>query len=157
MNKGVINLYRYREIALAANKRYLDALSVIENPAPAYRQVEKITEPVVKAGRSYAGFNPASGPDVKLFAAVLDGDHVVRGFRNADIREALYGTTTDPVERRRQSAAVGRLLKRLHVRGLIRKVPRSRRWHVSPKGHGVLQGVLQLYHRGIPAALGTAA
>ena len=157
MNKGVINLYRYREVALAANERYLEALSVVENPAPAYRQVEKMTEPVVKAGRSYAGFNLASGPDVKLFGAVLDGDHVVRGFRNADIREALYGTTADLVDRRRQSARVGRLLKRLHVRGLIRKVPRSRRWHVSPNGHRVLQGVMQLYHRGIPAALGQAA
>jgi hypothetical protein len=157
MNKSVINLYRYREVALAANQRYLEALSVVENPAPTYRQVEKMTEPVVKAGRSYAGFNPASGPDVKLFTAVLDGDHVLRGFRNADIREALYGTTADPVERRRESAAVGRLLKRLHVRGLIRKVPRSRRWLVSQNGHRVFQGVLQLYHRGIPAALGTAA
>ena len=157
MNKSVINLYRYREVALAANERYLDALSVVENSAPAYRRVEKITEPVVKAGRSYAGFNPASGQDVKLFAAVLDGDHIVRGFRNADIREALHGTTADPADRRRQSAAVGRLLKRLHVRGLIRKVPRSRRWHVSPDGHRVLQGILQLYHRGIPAAIGTAA
>ena len=88
---------------------------------------------MVVAGRSHAGFNPASGPDVKLFGAVLDGNHVVRGFRNADIREALYGTTEDPVERRRQSHAVGRMLKRLHVRGLIVKVPRSRRWHVSPK------------------------
>ena len=115
MNKGVCNLYRYREVALAANERYLEALSVVDDPAPAYRQVEKLTEPVVKAGRSYAGFNPASGPDVKLFRAVLDGNHLLRGFRNADIREALYGATDDPVERRRQSAAVGRLLKRLHV------------------------------------------
>ncbi len=129
---------------------------MVENSAPAYRQTEKLTEPVVKAGRSYAGFNPASRSDVKLFEAVLDGNHVVNGFRNADIRESLYGTTADPLERGRQSAAVGRLLKRLHVRGLIRKVPRSRRWHVSTKGQGVLQGVLQLYHRGIPAALRTA-
>jgi hypothetical protein len=130
------------------------AWSEVHVLGPIHGQTEKLTEQVVKAGRSYAGFNPASRSDVKLFEAVLDGNHVVRGFRNADIREALYRTTTDPVERRRQSAAVGRLLKRLHVRGLIRKVPRSRRWHVSPNGHGVLQGVLQLYHRGIPAALG---
>ena len=70
---------------------------------------------------------------MRLFRAVLDGDHLLRGFRNADIREALYGTTEDPGERRRQSHAVGRMLKRLHVRGLIAKVPRSRRWHVSRK------------------------
>ncbi|MGZ3392440.1 MAG: hypothetical protein ACXVCF_23015, partial [Isosphaeraceae bacterium] len=93
MNKGVINLYRYREVSLAANERYLEALSVVEDPAPAYRQVEELTEPVVASGRSHAGFNPASGADVKLFSAVLDGNHLVRGFRNADIREALHGSS----------------------------------------------------------------
>jgi len=157
MNKGVCNLYHYREVALAANERYLEALSVVDNPAPAYRQVEQLTEPVVVGGRSYAGFNPASVADVKLFGAVLDGNHLVRGFRNADIREILYGGNDDPQECRRQSAAVGRLLKRLHVRGLIAKVPRSRRWHVSREGHRVLQAVMQLYHRGIPATFGEAA
>jgi hypothetical protein len=157
MNKGVSNLYHYREVALAANERYLEALSVVDNPAPASRQVEQLTEPVVVGGRSYAGFNPASVTDVKLFGAVLDGNHRVRGFRNADIREALYGGSHDPQERRCQSAAVGRLLKRWHVRGLIVKVPRSRRWHVSRAGHRVLQAVVQLYHWGIPATFGRAA
>ena len=33
MNKGVINLYRYREVSLAANERYLEALSVVDDPA----------------------------------------------------------------------------------------------------------------------------
>src|SRR3954452_20012603 len=72
MNKGVINLYRYREVSLKSNERYLEALSVVDDPAPAYRQVEGLTEPVVIAGRRHSGFNPASGQDVKLFGAVLD-------------------------------------------------------------------------------------
>jgi hypothetical protein len=157
MNKGVCNLYHYREVALAANKRYLDALSVVDNPAPAYRQVEELTEPVVASGRSHAGFNPAREADVRLFSAVLDGNHLVRGFRNTDIRETLYGSTEDAGERRRQSTAVGRMLKRLHMRGLIVKVPHSRRWHVSGKGHQVLGAVVQLDHHGIPAAARRAA
>ncbi len=107
MNKGVINLYRYREVSLAANERYLEALSVVGDPAPAYRQVEELTEPVVVADRSHRGFNPASGPDLKLFGAVLDGNHLIRGFRNADIRVALYGSTEDAGDRRRQSHAMG--------------------------------------------------
>ncbi len=152
-----VNLYRYREVALAANARYLEALSVVDNPAPAYRQVEELTEPVVVSGRSHAGFNPAREADVKLFGAVLDGNHLVRGFRNAEIREALYGSTEDAGERRRQSTAVGRMLKRLHVRGLIVKVPHSLRWHVSRKGYQVLGAVVQLYHHGIPAAARRAA
>ena len=133
MNKGVDNLYRYREVALAANRRYLDALAVVDDPAPAYRQVEELTEPVVVSGRSHAGFNPASPGDVRLFQVVLAGDNLLRGIRNAEIRTALYGSTEDDGERRRQSHAVGRMLKRLHVRGLIVKVPRSHRWHVSQK------------------------
>jgi len=157
MNKGVINLYRYREVSLAANERYLEALSVVDDPAPAYRQVEELTEPVLVSGRCHAGFNPASGADVRLFGAVLDGNHLVRGFRNADIRERLHGSSEDAGERRRQSHAVGRMLKRLHVRGLIVKVPRSRRWQVSKKGHKVLGAIVQLYHYGIPAAVARAA
>ena len=121
MNKGVINLYRYREVALASNRRYLDALAVVDDPAPAYRQVEELTEPVVVSGRSHAGFNPASPGDVRLFQAVLAGENLLHGFRNADIRAALYGSTEDVGERRRQSHAVGRMLKRLHVRGSDRE------------------------------------
>ena len=75
-----------------------------------------------------------------------------RWSKEPEVRKAV-----EEFRRRTLDLAIGRLLKRLHVRGLIRKVPRSRRWHVSPKGHRVLQGVLQIYHRGIPAALGTAA
>ena len=157
MNKGVINLYRYREVALASNRRYLDALAVVDDPAPAYRQVEELTEPVVVSGRSHAGFNPASAGDVRWFQAVLRGENLLRGFRNADIREAVYGSTEDAGERRRQSHAVGRLLKRLHVRGLIVKVPHSHRWHVSPKGHQMLGAIVRLYHDGVPAAVGRAA
>jgi hypothetical protein len=157
MNKGVINLYRYREVALASNRRYLDALAVVDDPAPAYRQVQELTDPVVVSGRVHAGFNPASQTDVRLFQAVLAGEHPLHGFRNADIRAALYGTTEEVGERRRQCQAVGRMLKRLHVRGLIVKVPRSHRWHVSKKGQQVLGAVVQLYHHGIPAAMRTAA
>jgi hypothetical protein len=157
MNKGVINLYRYREVALASNRRYLDALAVVDDPAPAYHQVEELTEPVVVSGRVHAGFNPANPWDVRLFRAVLAGENLLHGFRNADIRAALSGATEDVGERRRQSQAAGRMLKRLHVRGLIVKVPRSHRWHVSKKGQQVLGAVVRLYHHGIPATMSTAA
>ena len=151
MNKGVSNVYRYHEVALAANERYLEALSVVDNPATAYRHVQELTEPIVVSGRSHRGFNPASRSDVKLFSAVLDGNHLVRGFRNVDIREALFGQNEEDAERRRQSHAVGRLLKRLHARGLIAKVPNTRRWLVTQKGHQVLGVIIQLYYHGIPA------
>jgi hypothetical protein len=119
--------------------------------------LRELTEPAIVFGRSHAGFNPASSADVRLFQAVLDGDHVLRGFRNADIRQAFFGPTKAVDEQRRQSHAVGRMLKRLQVRALIAKVPRRHRWHVSQKGHQLLGAAIQLYYHGIPQAVGRAA
>jgi hypothetical protein len=157
MHQGVINLDRYREVAPASTRRYRDALAVVDDPQPAHRQVEELTEPVVVSGRVHAGFNPASPTDVRLFRAARAGENRRPGFRDADIRAALSGTTEDVGDRHRQSHAVGRLLKRLHVRGLIVKVPHSHRWPVSQNGQQVLGAVVQWYHHGIPAAMRTAA
>src|SRR5262249_2395146 len=115
MTKSVTSLVHYQEQALACNRRYLDALAVVDDPAPAYQELRQLTEPKVVAGRSYAGFNPARQDDVQLFAAVLAGDHIARGFRNGDIRATVFGTAQQAQQRWRHSAAVGRLLTRLHV------------------------------------------
>ncbi len=152
MNKGVANFYHYHQVARAANQRYLTALAVVADPSPAYRQTKRLSGPKRVAGRCYAGFNPARRADVRLFEAVLRGEHLLHGFRNADIRRILYGEAKGASERRRQSAAVGRLLKRLHVRDLIAKVPRTRRWRVTDRGQHLLGAVVRLYHDGLPVA-----
>ena len=59
MNKGVANLPSYRRVARAANDRYLNALSGVTDPTPAYRQVAHLSESKLQQGRRYAGFNPA--------------------------------------------------------------------------------------------------
>jgi hypothetical protein len=147
MNKDVGSLVHYQEQALACNRRYLDALAVVDDPTPAYRELRQLTEPKRVAQRSSAGFNPARREDVRLFAAVLDGDHIARGFRNKDIRAALFGT--DAVSRS-QSAAVGRLLKRLHHRHLLAKIPRTRRWRVTDAGRPLLSRAVQYYSQSWP-------
>jgi hypothetical protein len=145
MTKSVTSLVDYQEQALACNRRYLDALAVVDDPTPAYPELRQLTEPKVVVGRSHAGFNPARREDVRLFKAVLDGDHIARGFRNADIREPLFGIQKKADEKRRASAAVGRLLKRLHVRHLVAKIPRTRRWRVTEHGRKLLGMAVQLY------------
>jgi hypothetical protein len=82
-----------------------------------------------------------------LFAAVLAGDHIAQGFRNRDIRAALYTESRPDPQRQRHSAAVGRLLKRLQVRGFVVKVPRSRRWRVTDQGRRVMGDTLHTYRR----------
>jgi len=147
MPKGVGNLHHYQRHALACNQRYLQALALVDDPTPAHQELAKLTEPQKLDQRSYAGFNPARQHELRLFAAVLDGDHIAQGFRNQDIRRVLHQPTTDCQERRRQSAAVGRLLKRLHLRHFLAKVPRTRRWKVTDQGRRVLGDALMVYRR----------
>jgi hypothetical protein len=150
MTKSVASLGDYHEQAWACNRRYLDALAVVNEPAPAYPELRQLTEPRVVEGRSHAGFNPARRDDVRLFRAVLDGDHIARGFRNGDIRGSLFGPPKPSSQPRRASAAVGRLLKRLHVRQLVAKIPRTRRWRVTERGRQLLGVAVQLYSSSWP-------
>lgn len=155
MRKGVADLYRYAQVSRAANHRYLNALAVVHDPAPAHRQLDALARPARAGGRSCRGFNPALLEDVRVFAAVLRGDHLVRGFSNRDLRRQLPSAPpgADTAQSRRQAARVSRLLKRLHVHGLIAKVQRSRRWRVTQKGHALMTTVLVVHDERYPELL----
>jgi len=134
MAKGVTNLYRYAEVSLTANRRYLDALAVVNDPTPTLQRWHTLARPLHANGRSYRGFNPAAREDLDLFTAVLRGEHAIKGFCNADIRRQLFSSFQSRAHLRQQGARVSRLLKRLHVRGLVARIPRSRRWRVTKIG-----------------------
>jgi hypothetical protein len=157
MGKGVCNLPHYQHVASAANRRYLDALAAVDVPRVAGKDLRPLTARKVVAGRSYAGFSPLEAEDVRLFKAVLDGDHCLRGFRNADIRQRLHRPTTDQNAQRRQATALGRKLKRLHVRALLARIPRTRRWRVTQLGQSLLQRSIHLHDHGIPTTFAHAA
>ena len=58
MRKGVANLFRYRDVCLAANGRYLEALAVVDDPSAALKQLDTITQRKrTRAGQSEKAFN----------------------------------------------------------------------------------------------------
>jgi hypothetical protein len=147
MNKGVGNLYRYRQACQAANDRYLQSLAAVK-PAPTVAaDFRRLGEPCRQADRPYAGFNPARSADLALFQILCQGHYLLHGLVNRDVRQQLFpAAAADPDQSRRASAATGRLLKRLHVRGLLLKVPHSRRWHLSPRGRTLFTELLRAHH-----------
>jgi hypothetical protein len=147
MCKGVGNMHHYQRHALACNQRYLEALAAVDDPTPSYDDLKHLTERQRDQGRSYAGFNPAREEEARLFAALLAGDHIAQGFRNQDIRATLYAEHPRDPNRQRHSAAIGRILKRLHVRGMLAKVPRTRRWRITDLGRRILGDTLHTYRR----------
>lgn len=83
-----MNSTNYRIVSSPAEKRCIEALSEVDDPTTDNRQIKAITEPAVINDRSREGFNPAVKADVKLFISVFDGDRLVRGFDEIDIRPA---------------------------------------------------------------------
>lgn len=157
MAKRVGNLARYAQVGLAANRRYLEALAVVDDLSGARRQIRSLARPVRHRNRTYRGFNPAAEQDLRLFAAVLRGEHAIHGFRNQDVRGHLFPPSQSPPEARRQSARVSRLLKRLHVHGLIAKIPRSRRWRLTRQGQALLAITLEFHGQTGPQLLAASA
>jgi len=154
--KGVAFLPRYATVSAAANQRYLEALAVVDDPAPAHRALDRLVEPVRDAhGRSSRAFNPAAVPDLTFFTAVLRGEHTLQGFRNRDGRARLFGPTAATDHRR--GPQVSRLVKRLHLRGLVAKIPRSRRWRITQLSHTVLSAAVHLREEDFPTAFLKAA
>jgi len=110
------------------------------------RSVQELTADIQKhthrGRRRVRGLRPWA-EDKELFTAVNQGDFLINGFRNGDLQKLLYHTAAQsPVERRRRSAAIRRKLRLLRSHGLIQKVPRTHRYHVTEAGRVILLAVL---------------
>jgi len=145
MRQGVVDLGRRVELSRAANQRYLQALAVVDISSPAHALLDKVSRRVKKHRRAYRALRPVSREEAAVFAVVLKGQFLLRGFRNRDLRERLEPRKiTDPEERRRASRRTTRRLRLLRAHGLIRKVTGTRYYRVTPKGHRVMTAALKL-------------
>lgn len=157
LNKSVVHLDAYARIALKANRLYLEAMAVIEDPTPAMKKLDQIAEAKTRNDRKVRGFNPVAREDVRLFESVLRGEHVLRGLRNRDVRQKLFGDSKDTDQVKKESAKVTRSLGRLHAHRMIAKIPRSRRWRVTDLGNQLMAAAIQLREDTLPQLLKDAA
>jgi hypothetical protein len=152
--KSLAYLFRYRDVSLQSNARYLNALAEVDDPTSGLRGLDAITT----RKRSTKAFNPMARPDCQLFTALMSGEDAVHGFTNRDLRTKLAATairlSDDPT---RQSAQVSRLLHRLHVYGLVAKTPRSRRWRVTAFDLRVMSASVKLRQCEFPHEYARAA
>jgi hypothetical protein len=146
MRKGVAEMPRRAEVSQASNDRYLEALGGLPADVPLSRAAGKLCRAVVVEGRRYRALNPLGADDARLLEAVGRGEWLVSGFRNRDIRRALYGEAADGATRRRQAARVTRLLGLLRAHGLIKKVPRTHRYLLTVEGTSIIPALLAAYN-----------
>ena len=91
MQKTIYSLPALRQLLAAANRRYLEFLSTIEDPRNGRDKLNKLSQPLHHEGRSYPGFNFFDADDDALFRAIARGEFNISGLQNKTVRRYLSG------------------------------------------------------------------
>jgi hypothetical protein len=153
MNKGVANMWRYFQVGIGANLRYLTALAAVPLKGEGVRALDTLCRSRTRDGHHHPRFNPLTPKDLALFPAVLTGSYTITGFCNHDITAQLYARPAhDDTELRRRCARTSRLIAKLRGHGLLAKVPRARLYRVTPYGQRVLSAAIAYHDDLFPTA-----
>jgi hypothetical protein len=134
LRKSVVDLPRRAQLSQASNDRYLEALGTVACETPLSQYMDKLCRPVQVGKRRIRALRPFEPDDAKLLEVVSRGEHLIKGFRNRDLRVTIYGETSDLKERKRQAARITRKLAILRAHGLIKKIPRTHRYTLTADG-----------------------
>jgi len=135
MKKSIYSLPALREALQAANRRYLEFLSSLDDPRAGIDRLRKVSEPTREGERSYPGLNFFSATDQQLIETLARGEFNLRGFQNQSLRAHLGEKT---------SGQVSRLLKRLRLHGMVKKVGHTYRYYLTALGKQILATGLKL-------------
>jgi DNA-binding MarR family transcriptional regulator len=135
LKKSIYSLFDFRQLAVAANRRYLAFLSALDDPTVSVEAVGRLSQKVTDAGRSYSGLNFFSEQDSHLFELLVRGEYTIRGLRNTDLRKHLPG---------KSPGQVSRMLKRLWMHGLIKKVGGTYKYYITDLGRTLATTGLKL-------------
>lgn len=158
MRKGIADLYRRTEVSQAANDRYLEAISSVEDSTKLSQLVDQICHPTQWQGRRSRALNPHAPDDSFLLEIVSRGEFTLNGFRNRDIKTLLFpGESASAKETRRRSSAVTRKLRFLRAHGLIKKVPKTHRYLLTDKGRTIITTLLTVRNASAKSLMKLAA
>ena len=155
--RSIGDLHRRAEICEAINHRYLEALASVRAGQSAGELAHRVCQPVQREGRRYRGLNPWAESDAALLRSINRGQWMVSGFRNRDLRTALYPASADWTEQRRQAGRVTRALARLHAHGIIKKVSGTYRYQLTTQGRPIVTALLAAHQADVEKLMDLAA
>lgn len=129
MPKSIYSLAALQTALKAANRRYLEFISALDDPSDGIRKLEQVTRPVTIKDRSFSGFNFFATADLKLFEFLARGEHQIAGFYHKTLQKFF------PEQSRYK---LSRTLKRLRVHGLIKKAGKTYKYYVTRMGKTVI-------------------
>lgn len=135
VRKTIYSLPDLLNLMAAANRRYLEFLSALEDPTAGIKNLERISRRTSDGQRTHRGFNLFESEDRAVFEAIVRGEFDISGFQNRHL-QALLPT--------KSSGQISRTLKRLRTHGLVKKIGHSYRYYLTRLGQKVVCAALKI-------------
>jgi len=143
VNKGVDNLPFLRELGHQVNRRLLEVERVSHHCVLTQDALDRLQCPTLEDGQRASALRFGDPRVMALLQAIAGFTHLPRGFRNRDLRpqvEALLGRTYT-------AAQMTYDLRRLRLKGVIHRIPKTHRYTTTTYGLKVAFFYSKLYLR----------
>jgi hypothetical protein len=134
VNKGLSNLPYLHKIGREINRRLLEVERVSHNSGLSGDSIQRVVQPTVTPDGEKAPALKFGQPRVMaLFLALTLFQHLIDGFHNRDLRARvidLLGVTSDEYTASQMTYD----LRRLRLKGLIFRPPKTHRYFLTPHG-----------------------
>lgn len=132
--KSIYSLYPLMSVFKNIILRYLEFISSFDDPTDGIKKLDKVADDVFENNRKFKGFNFFNKSDEEILLTIADGKYCVRGLTNKDIRNQLISKTSNQVSR---------IIKRLRLHGLIKKIRKSYKYHLTSLGRKIISAGLK--------------
>jgi len=143
VRKGLSNLLHLRDLGQQVNRKLLEVERVSHHCVLTQDALDRLQQPTIVAGQRISAIRFGDPRVMAVLQALCGFTHLPRGFRNRDLRphvEALLG-------RPYTSAQMTDDLRRLRLKGLIHRIPKTHRYTATSYGLKVAFFYAKLYIR----------
>jgi hypothetical protein len=142
LRRGIADMPRRAQVSLAASGRHLEALAQFECEETLGEQLAPLSRRRKHRGKPVRGLRLFESVEMAGLGALNKAEGCVQGIRHRDMREAMREHMPAGMSARQMGARVGRTLRMCRARGLLRKVSRTHRYEVTPKGRKIIAALL---------------
>jgi hypothetical protein len=134
VNKGLSNLPYLQKLGRQINRRLLEVERVSHNSGLSGDSIQRVVQPAVtEDGQKAPGLRFGQPRVMALLLALTMFHHLVDGFRNHDLRQQVADLLGVSVSEYR-TGQMTYDLRRLRLKGLIYRPPKTNRYFVTPYG-----------------------
>jgi len=141
--KAIDQLPYLRELGHQVNRKLLEVERVSHHCVLTQDALDRLQRPTVESGQRVSALRFADPRVMALFQALCAFTHLPRGFRNRDLRPSVEALLGRPYT----TAQMTYDLRRLRLKGLIHRIPKTHRYTVTSYGLKVAFFYAKLYLR----------